>query len=438
MTAEPTTDPTGAHPAAPNAPTAATVPLVPLHCLLRSEAGPPRLAALPTGTPVWVLTRHADVRQALAHPNLGRSSLYAPDAPPTVLTPNILDDPSSILNSDGPEHQAIRRTVQRAFTPRAVERWRPWVDGVVRELVGELVASGSPAEVVGALTKPLPVRVISRLMELEGLDTERLGRWSDHALSTTAYSAEEIGVAIREFGEFGHQLVVERRKNPGEDLVSSLVQAADQTGGMTEAQITSLTIGLVIAGHETTMTSFGNALVYLLDPDRAEHPGHPDRAGAAPDRTGPAERDAGAWRRIGADLAAAAAATEQILRTVPLGDRTNAPGQLRRATADLEIGGVTIPAGAIVAADTTAANADPEVYPPGPLDLFAPLGTPSLTFGAGPHHCLGAWLARMELELGLHHLARALPDLRLATPVDRIEWRTGLLTRSPLRLEVAW
>ncbi|WP_033215412.1 cytochrome P450 [Kitasatospora phosalacinea] len=397
-------------------------PLVPLHCLLRGEAGPPRQAVLPTGTPVWVLTRHADVRQALAHPALGRASLYAPDAPPTVLTPNILDDPSSILNSDGPGHQAIRRTVQRAFTPRAIERWRPWVAGVVRELVDGLVASGSPAEVVESLTKPLPVRVISRLMELEGLDTDRLGYWSDHALSTTAYSAEEIAAAIREFGEFGHQLVLERRKNPGEDLVSSLVRAADQTGEMTEAQITSLTIGLVIAGHETTMTSFGNALVYLLDPRRAEHPG------AA----------AGAWRRIGEDPAAAVAATEQILRTVPLGDRTNAPGQLRRATADVEIGGVVIPAGAVVAADTTAANADPEVYPPGPLDLFAPLGTPSLTFGAGPHHCLGAWLARMELELGLHHLARALPGLRLATPVDRIEWRTGLLTRSPLRLEVAW
>ncbi|GLW75020.1 cytochrome P450 [Kitasatospora phosalacinea] len=417
-----TTDATTPAPGAPGA-----QPLVPLHCLLRAEAGPPRLAALPTGTPVWVLTRHADVRQALAHPDLGRAPLYAPDAPPITLTPNILDDPSSILNSDGPEHQAIRRTVQRAFTPRAIERWRPWVDGVVRELVGDLVASGSPVEVVEALTKPLPVRVISRLMELEGLDTERLGRWSDHALSTTAYSAEEIGAAIREFGAFGHQLVQERRKNPGEDLVSSLVQAADQTGGMTEAQITSLTIGLVIAGHETTMTSFGNALVYLLDPDRTDRPGqaeHPDRAVA--------------WRRIGADPAAAAAATEQLLRTVPLGDRTTAPGSLRRATADVEIGGVTIPAGAVVAADAVAANADPEVYPPGPLDLFAPLGTPSLTFGAGPHHCLGAWLARMELELGLHHLARALPDLRLATPVDRIEWRTGLVTRSPLRLEVSW
>ncbi|MFF0393982.1 cytochrome P450 [Kitasatospora sp. NPDC004615] len=401
---------TAAHPEAPDA-----QPLVPLHCLLRAEPGPPRLAALPTGTPVWVLTRHADVRQALANPGFGRATLYAPDAPPLTLTPNILDDPASMLNSDGPDHQLIRRTVQRAFTPRAIERWRPWVDGVVRELVDDLVASGSPADVVAALTKPLPVRVISRLMELDGLDIDRLGHWSDHALSTTAYTADEIRTAIREFSEFGYQLVVARRKNPGEDLVSSLVQAADQTGGVTEEQLTSLTIGLVIAGHETTMTSFGNALVYLLDPQHAD-----------------------AWRKIGEDLSAATAATEQILRTVPLGDRTSAPGLLRRAVTDVEIGGVVIPEGAIIACDAGAANLDPDVYPPGPTDLFTPLGTPSLTFGAGPHHCLGAWLARMELELGLHHLARVLPELRLAAPVEDIAWRTGLLTRSPLRLEVTW
>ncbi|GAA2741846.1 cytochrome P450 [Kitasatospora cinereorecta] len=391
-----------------------TPPLIPLHCLRHVEPGPPRQAALPTGTAVWLVTRHADVRQVLADPRLNRASLYAADAPRLMVTPNILDDPASLLNSDGPEHQRIRRTVQRAFTPRAIERWRPWVSSVVDELVADLVAAGPPVDAVAALTRQLPVAVISRLMALEGLDHERLAHWSDHALSATAYSAEEIVGAMREFGAFGHQLVVERRKNPGDDLVSSLVQAADQTGGVTEEQLTSLVCGLVVAGHETTMTTLGNALVYLLDEDRA------------------------AWRRIGADPEAASAATEQLLREIPLGDREVLPGLLRRAVEDVEIGGVLIPAGAVVAADAVSANHDPLVYPEGTPDLFAPLGTPSLTFGAGPHHCLGAWLARMELELGLHKLARRLPGLRLALPVEEIEWRQGLLTRSPQRLEVSW
>ncbi|MFJ1703709.1 cytochrome P450 [Kitasatospora sp. NPDC088346] len=389
-------------------------PLVPLHCLRHAEPGPPRLAALPTGTPVWLCTRHADVRQVLTDPRIGRAPLYAPDAPPITVTPNILDDPDSMLNSDGPEHQRVRRTVQRAFTPRAIARWRPWVASAVEELIDRLEDAGSPVEIIGSYSRPLPVAVISRLMDLDGLDLDRLGHWSDHALSATAYSAEEIATAMREFGRFGHQLVTARRKEPGDDLVSSLVRAADQTGGVTEEQLTSLVCGLVVAGHETTMTTLGNALVYLLGEDRA------------------------AWQRIGADPEAVTLATEQILRTIPLGDADTSPGLLRRTLAEVEIGGVTIPAGAVVAADATAANHDPAVYPAGPADLFAPVGTPSLTFGAGPHHCLGAWLARMELELALHTLARRLPGLRLAEPVEAIRWRQGLLTRSPLALEVAW
>ncbi|GAA5022095.1 cytochrome P450 [Kitasatospora paranensis] len=397
------------------APDAADAPgLVPLHCLRHAEPGPPRLAALPTGTPVWLVTRHPDVRQVLTDPRINRSALYAPGAPPVTLVPNLLDDPDTLLNLDGEEHQRLRRTVQRAFTPRAIARWRPWVASVVDGLLDGLAAEGSPTDVVAAFSRPLPVAVISRLMGLEGLDLERLGHWSDHALSATAYTAEEIGLAMQEFGEFGHRLVVERRKNPGEDLVSSLVEAADRTGGVDERQLTSLVCGLVVAGHETTMTTLGNALVYLLGAD-----------------------DGAAWARIAEGEEQAAAAAEQLLRAVPLGDNTTLPGQLRRAVEDVEIGGVLIPAGSVVAADTRSANHDPAVYPEH-LELFEPLPTPSLTFGAGPHHCLGAWLARMELELGLHRLAARFPGLRLVEPVEAIAWRQGLLTRSPLRLAVAW
>ncbi|GAA2245250.1 cytochrome P450 [Kitasatospora cystarginea] len=390
-------------------------PLIPLHCLRHAEPGPPRLTALPNGTPVWLATRHADVRQVLTDPRLDRASLYTPDAPPTSTGPNLLDDPEGLLNIDGPEHQRLRRTVQRAFTPRAIERWRPWVESVVEELIDGLEASGSPVDVIAGLTGSLPIAVISRLMDLDGVDHERLSYWSDHALSTSAYPAERVRQAMREFYAFSEQLIAQRRKNPGDDLVSSLLQAADVTEGVTEGQLVVLVCGLVVAGHETTMTSFGNALVQLLTESPA------------------------AWARIGADQENATAAAEQLLRAVPLGDTAEIPGLLRRAVADLEIGGVAISAGSVVAADVRTANHDPEVYPPSEtLDHFAPLGTPSLTFGAGPHHCLGAWLARMELELGLHQLARRLPGLRLAEPVEGIAWRTGLLTRSPASLRVAW
>jgi cytochrome P450 len=114
------------------------------------------------------------------------------------------------------------------------------------------------------------------------------------------------------------------------------------------------------------------------------------------------------------------------------------PGLIRRAVADAEVGGVVIPAGSVVAVVTNSANRDPEVYPPDPPDLFAPLPAPGVVFGAGPHHCLGAWLARLELETALHHLAARFPHLRAEFTTDTIEWREGQMTRSPRRLPVGW
>ncbi|GAA1218277.1 cytochrome P450 [Kitasatospora nipponensis] len=392
----------------------AAEPLVPLHCLRAAEPGPPVRSELLTGTPVWVASRHADVRQVLTDPRLDRASLHGPGAPALTPYPNLLDDPDAILNLDGVDHQRLRRTVQRAFTPRAIARWRPWVASVVEDLLNDLTDSGRPADLVASFSRPLPVAVISRLMGLDGVDLRRLEYWSDHALSASAHEPHEVQQAMREFGAFGAELVAERRKNPGEDLVSSLVQAADEGGEVTERQVVTLVIGLVVAGHETTMTSLGNALVYLLTEARPQ------------------------WEQLAAGEAQAAAAAEQLLRTIPLGDQGVLPGLLRRAVQEVEIGGVTIAAGSVVAADQFAANLDPDAFPAEGVDLFAPLPASSLTFGAGPHHCLGAWLARMELELALHRLARRLPGLRLTVEPQDIDWRRGLLTRSPQSLPATW
>ncbi|MDH6140516.1 cytochrome P450 [Kitasatospora sp. GP30] len=394
---------------------APTEALIPLHCRQAMQAGPPELTTLLTGTPVYLVRRHADVRQVLTDPRLDRATLYAPDAPPLTPYPNLLDDPEGLLNLDGQEHQRLRRTVQRAFTPRAIARWRPWVATVVEDLVSRLSDAAQPADLISAFSRPLPVAVISRLMGLDGLDLKRLAYWSDHALSASAYTPEQVQDAIVDFLAFGTALVAKRRAEPGDDLVSSLVLAADEDGEVTEHQIVRLAIGLVVAGHETTMTSLGNALVYLLGDGRD------------------------AWEQLAAGEDEAGAAAEQLLRSVPLGENKVLPGLLRRAKEDVEIGGVLIPAGSVVAADTFGANHDPQVYPADwQAELFNPAGTPHLTFGAGPHHCLGAWLARMELELALHRLARRLPGLRLAVPVAEIEWRRGLLTRSPLTLPATW
>lgn len=391
-------------------------PLAPMHCQRVSEPlGPPYLAELGTGTPVWVVKRHADVRQMLADPRLNRAHLFTADAPPLTPYPNLLDNPDILNNLDGIEHQRLRRTVSRTFTPRAIARWRPWVSSVVDKLIDELVEGDRPVDLIGGFARSLPVAVFSRLMGLDGLDNKRLAYWGDHAFAAAAYPSQQVQEALTDFVAFGANLVAQRRAHPGEDLVSSLVQAADEDGEVTEQQTVSLVILLVMAGHEVSTTVFGNTLVYLLTDGRDT------------------------WRELGRDESKAAAAVDQLLRGIPISDRDVLPGFLRRAVEDVEIGGVLIPAGSVVAADTMSANVDPEVYPADwRADVFSPPDTPHLAFGAGPHYCLGTWLARLEMELALHRLPKRLPGLRLAVPPQEIEWRQGLLTRSPQTLPVTW
>ncbi|WP_432005517.1 cytochrome P450 [Streptomyces parvus] len=384
----------------------------PMHRLRFEEPGPPSPTELPGGTPAWRVSRYADVRQVLSDPRFGRAQLYAPDAPALSDVPDLVNDPDLMFNQDGPDHLRLRRTLRRAFTPRAVARWRPWIAAIVEELLDRLEAKPQPADAVAEFAVPLPVAVISRLMGLDESAWHRLRHWSEHAFSDGTHESGQVAAARKEFSAFGADLLMERRRAPGEDLVSGLVAAADEEQGIPEAQLVTLVCGLVVGGHDSTMTMLGNALLYLLGERRDT------------------------WPRLGADEEAAGRMADRLVHLVPLGDDR---GSTRHAATDIEVGGVTIPAGAIVLADCGTANRDPEVFPAATLhDLFAPLEAPTLSFGAGPHYCLGAWLARTELQLALHRLAARFPDLRLAGPADPIVWRTGTTSRSPRRLRVAW
>ncbi|WP_431789064.1 cytochrome P450 [Streptomyces sp. G9] len=387
-------------------------PTEPMHRLHFEAPGPPCRTELPGGTPAWLVSRYADVRQVLSDPRFGRARLYTPDAPALSDVPDLVNDPDLMFNQDGPDHLRLRRTLRRAFTPRAVTRWRPWIAAIVEDLLDRLEAQPQPADAVAEFALPLPVAVISRLMGLDESTWGRLRTWSEHAFSDGTHEGEQVASVLEEFSAFGADLLAERRRAPGDDLVSGIVAAADEEGGVPEAQSVSLVCGLVVGGHDSTMTMLGNALLYLLG-ERRE-----------------------IWPRLGADELAAERVADRLVHLVPLGDDR---GSTRHAATDVEVGGVTIPAGAIVLADCGMANRDPEVFPPATLhDLLAPLEAPTLSFGAGPHYCLGAWLARTELQLALHRLAARFPDLRLADPTDTVVWRTGTTSRSPRSLRVRW
>ncbi|MGW2250058.1 cytochrome P450 [Kitasatospora sp. NPDC001660] len=387
---------------------AATGPtLPPLHRLPFAPARAPRPTTLADGTPAWLVTRYHDVRKVLTDPRFTRDDLHAVGTGGG--NAEVTGNPASMFNLNGSDHRRLRLTVQRAFTPRAVDAWRPWVAEAVQRAVDELVAGGPPADLVAAFTRPVPFAVTSRLMALDGVDETRLHRWSRAILAEGGHRDE---AELTEFTDYAAELVARRRAAPGDDLVSGLVRAAAADGGIPETWLVYLVCGLAASGNESVTGALGNAFVYLLG-----------------------ER-ASCWPRL-ADPDAAELATERLLHYIPLGDDDTST---RRAVEPVELGEVAIPAGAVVAVSLGSANRDGAVFPGGGIDadLAAPLAAPTLAFSAGPHYCLGAWRMRLEMREALHRLAAALPGLRLARPADPIGWQLGGTTRSPSHLPVAW
>ncbi|MFE4516913.1 cytochrome P450 [Kitasatospora sp. NPDC056783] len=393
-------------------------PLPPLHRLPVAPAQPPHPTTLPDGTPAWLITRYHDVRQVLADPRVTRADLH--DIGTAGTTADVAANPASLFNQDGAAHRRLRGTVQRAFTPRAIADWQPWVAAAVQQHVDRLVAAGPPADLVPAFARPVPFAVTTRLMGLDGngpdrLEEDRLHRWT-LALLAQGGAADQSPTAghddtLAEFGSFMAELVARRRREPGDDLVSRLVRAADQDGGVSEESLVFLVAGLTASGNESVAGALANALVYVL----GERPGH--------------------WPRL-ADPDTAERTAERLLHYIPLGDDQ---ATIRRTTAAVEVGDVTVPADSVVAVSLNSANRDPAVYPGGlDADLGLPLPAPTLAFSAGPHYCVGAWRVRLEMRESLRRLAAALPGLRLTTPVAELDWQLGGTTRSPSRVPVDW
>jgi cytochrome P450 len=395
---------------APNPPS----PL-PLHRIAAPSLGPPRPLTLPAGAQVWHVTTYAEVWTVLTDPRFTRVGILGVGTTDVIEAPNVMDQESSILNADDADHLRLRRLVQRGFTPRYIATWRPWVASVVDELVDTLISTGPPADLVPAFTAALPMRVICRLIGVPEADQSRLREWGSRAMSLSAFPPEEVRSAMTEFADYITNLAAARRTQPGDDLLTSLVSARDEDDALTDGELVGLVRDLIIGGYETTMTALGNSLIALLDDDRR------------------------LWRQLTDQPHLAATAMEELLRRVPLGEGITEAGLLRRTTEDVELGGVTLPTGSIVAAGTVCANLDPAAFPrPDDIDLTRRPTTPILTFGAGPHYCLGAWLARLELELSLRHLAARLPTLRLDVATDQLAFTAGLMTRGPASLPVTW
>ncbi|MGW4244153.1 cytochrome P450 [Nocardia sp. NPDC004722] len=374
--------------------------------LLREE--PISRILLPFGGEAWLVTRYADVRSVLSDARFSRAATVGrTDVPRVRETPALPNIPTSM---DPPELTRLRKLTMTAFTARRVQELRPRAERIVEDMLTAMTAAGSPADLVEALALPVPVTIICEMLGVPAEHQHRFRDFSDAIMSTTAVSDEERVAAYLAVAEYLTEQIAERRAHPSDDLLGALVAARDNKDRLSEDELITLGITLLVAGHETTANQIANFVYVLLTTD-------------------------GAWTRLHDDPDLVPDAIEELLRHTQL---SNGGAFARIATEDVELSGVRIRAGETVFVDLQTANRDESVFPdPETLDL-ARHHNSHLTFGHGFHHCVGAQLARLELQVTLTALLRRFPDLRLAVPAEDVEWKTGMLLRGPRALPVAW
>lgn len=359
------------------------------------------------GGPAWLATRYEDVKMVLADLRFSRAETLGKDIP--RILPAIVDDPS-ILSMDPPDHTRLRRLVATAFTARRTEQLRPRIQQIIDELLDVMIAKGSPADLAESLAWPLPIIVICELLGVPVQDRDKFREWTDVSLTTDGADMAAIDAARDGLQGYLAELVAKRRVEPTDDLLGQLVVARDEGDRLSEQELILFGITLLVAGHETTANQTGNFVYLLL-------------------------RQPQLWQKLVGDPDLVPAAIEELSRFTPLGA---AGGFARIAKEDIEVGGQLVRQGEAVIVQMGAANRDGAVFEQPDEINFERENNPHIAFGHGVHHCLGAPLARMELQLAVGTLVRRLPGLRLAVPADDVAWRADRLVRGVRALPVAW
>ncbi|MGW7043501.1 cytochrome P450 [Streptomyces avermitilis] len=372
---------------------------------LMSE-GPVTRIQLPNGEGwAWLVTRYDDVRMVANDPRFSRAAVMGRQV--TRLAPHFIPTAGAVGFLDPPDHTRLRRSVAAAFTARGVERVREKSRRMLDELIDELLRGGPPADLVEAVLSPFPIAVVCELMGVPAADRHSMHTWTQLILSS-AHGAEVSEKARNDMSAHFERLIEERRGSTGED-VTSLLGAAVGSGEITLDEAVGLAVLIQIGGEAVTNNSGQLVYILLTRPDLAE--------------------------RLRAEPKIRPQGIDELLRYIP---HRNAVGLSRIATEDVEIRGVRIREGDTVYVSYLAANRDPDVFPdPERIDLTRS-PNPHVSFGFGPHYCVGGMLARLESELLVEALLDRLPGLRLAVPPGRVPFRKGALIRGPEALPVTW
>ncbi|MFC5286676.1 cytochrome P450 [Actinokineospora guangxiensis] len=371
---------------------------------------PVSLVETPNGVRAWLVTRYDDVRAVLADERASRdiTRLYAALAAQVgqELTP-APEISHHLANSDPPRHTPLRRAISFAFTTRRVERLRPRIAATVEQILDAVEDEGG-ADLVPTLAEPLPIITVAQLMGVPDADWPRFLRWSDVVQHTDPTDPNGLlDKNTRELSEYMAALIAARRATPADDLLSALVHA-EEDKRLTDAEVLSTTFALMVGGNDTTRNLLSGSVAALL-----AHPGHAARLAAEPEL--------------------APQAVEELVRYL---SPVNSALQ-RVTTAELPVGGTTIPAGELVILSLASANRDEEQFPqcPHALDFDRPR-TQHVSWGHGVHRCLGSHLAKAQTEIALTALFRRFPDIRLAVPPEKLRYAPGISVRPLVSLPV--
>ncbi len=361
---------------------------------------------MPYGGEAWLLTGYHEIKQFLADP---RFSSHAATEPDTARVTPLPLRPGNLLSMDPPDHGRIRKVVAHAFRPRIVSQLADRMRDLVESELDAMEQQGPPGDLVQRLAIPLPVRMIVELFGVPYEERAEFRRYSDVFVATSAHTKEEINEARDGLEDFLRRLIAKRRSTPSDDLISVLIEALD-AGELSEVEAVRTGIGVLMAGHETSLSMISNVSFLLL-----------------------AQREL--YTQLCQDPKLLDPAIEEMLRIIPLRSVGSFP---RRASEDVEIGGKLIRKGDTVIFQRAAGDRDERVFEDPDTIRFDRERNPHLGFGHGMHFCLGASLARAELKVALEGLMARFPTLRLAGTADDVPWKPGLIARAPESLLVEW
>ncbi|ODR18216.1 cytochrome P450 [Mycolicibacterium porcinum] len=362
------------------------------------------------GNPVYLVTRHEDVKAVLGdHERFSNSrppGFTLPGAPEMSEEELASARAGDLLGLDPPEHQRLRRMLTAEFTIRRMKRLEPRIVEIVDARLDAMATAGPPSDLVADFALPIPSLVICELLGVPYEDRDDFQHRSTLQLGLSLPIAERLALQ-RQSRDYMRGLVGRARQNPGEDILGMLIR--DHGSELSDDELVGIAGLLLLAGHETTSNMLGLGVLALLR--------HPDQLAAVrddPDAVGPAVEELLRWLSI-------------VQNAIP-----------RFTTTDVEVAGVRIPAGELVFASLPAGNRDPDfIDNPGTLDIRR--GAPGhLAFGHGVHHCLGAPLARMEMRIAFPALLRRFPALTLAESFEAVQYRSFHFIYGLRSLAVTW